>query len=74
MASWQVLCEVAGKVIRIERGPGTRVAEGDSILLIECMKMEIPLVAPRAGRIAAIHVGEGEAVGEGQAAATLETG
>ena len=74
MASRQVLCEVAGTVIRIEAGPGTRVAEGDSILLIECMKMEIPLVAPRAGRIAAIHVDEGDAVAEGQAAATLETG
>jgi biotin carboxyl carrier protein len=74
MASRQVLCEVAGKVLRIEAGPGTRVAEGDAILLIECMKMEIPLVAPRAGRIAALHVGEGDAVAEGQAAATLEVG
>ena len=72
MASRQVLCEVAGKVLRIEAAPGTRVAEGDPILLIECMKMEIPLVAPRAGKIAAIHVGEGDSVAEGQAAATLE--
>jgi biotin carboxyl carrier protein len=74
MATRQVLCEVAGKVIRIEAGPGARVAEGDSILLIECMKMEIPLVAPRAGTIAVLHVGEGDPVREGQAAATLETG
>jgi biotin carboxyl carrier protein len=72
MASRQVLCEVAGKVIRIEAAPGTQVGEGDPILLIECMKMEIPLVAPRSGRIAAILVGEGDAVAEGQAAATLE--
>ncbi len=74
MASRQVLCEVAGKVIRVEAAAGATVAEGDTILLIECMKMEIPLVAPRAGTIAAIHVGEGDAVAEGQAAATLETG
>jgi len=72
MASRQVLSEVAGKVIRIEASPGTRVAEGDPILLIECMKMEIPLVAPRAGTVAAILVGEGDALAEGQAAATLE--
>jgi biotin carboxyl carrier protein len=74
MASRQVLCEVAGKVIRIEAAPGTRVAEGDAILLVECMKMEIPLVAPRAGKVAALHVGEGDAVTEGQAVATLEAG
>ncbi len=73
MASRQVTCEIAGKVIRIETAPGARVDEGDPILFIECMKMEIPLVAPRAGTIAAIHVGEGERVAEGQAAATLET-
>ena len=74
MASRQVLCEVAGKVIRIEAAPGTQVAEGDAILLIECMKMEIPLVSPRAGKIAAIHVGEGDSVREGHLAATLEVG
>jgi len=67
-----VLCEVAGKVIRVEAAPGARVAEGDTILLVECMKMEIPVVAPRAGSIAEIHVGEGDAIAEGQAAATIE--
>ena len=59
-------------MLRIEAGPGARVAEGDAILLIECMKMEIPVVAPRAGKVSAILVCEGEAVAEGQAAATLE--
>jgi acetyl-CoA carboxylase biotin carboxyl carrier protein len=72
MAKKQILCEVAGKVLRVETALGTRVAEGDTILLIECMKMEIPLVSPGAGSITAIHVGEGDNVAEGQAAATLE--
>ncbi len=73
MAKKQILCEVAGKVLRVETAPGTKVVEGDTILLIECMKMEIPLVSPGSGSIAAIHVGEGDNVAEGQAAATLET-
>ena len=72
MAKKQIRCEVAGKVLRIETAPGARVAEGDTILLIECMKMEIPLVSPGSGSITAIHVGEGDQVAEGQAAATLE--
>ena len=72
MAGRPIRCEVAGKVIQVEAPPGTRVAEGDTILLIECMKMEIPLLAPRAGIILAILVGEGEIVAEGQAAATIE--
>ena len=74
MAKKRILAEVAGKVLRVEAPVGTKVADGDTILLLECMKMEIPLVAPSAGTIAAIHVGEGDRVAEGQAAATLETG
>ena len=73
MAGKPIRCEVAGKVIRIEAPPGTPVAEGEPILLIECMKMEIPLLAPRAGIISAILVGAGESVAEGQAAATIES-
>ncbi len=68
-----ILCEVAGKVLRVEAAPGARVAEGDTILLVECMKMEIPVVADGAGSITEIHVGEGDSVAEGQAIATLET-
>jgi biotin carboxyl carrier protein len=72
MASRQILCEVAGKVISVEATAGATVAEGDTILLIECMKMEIPLVAPCAGRIAAVLVGADDRVAEGQPAATME--
>jgi biotin carboxyl carrier protein len=63
---------VAGKVLHIETLPGAKVAEGDTILLLECMKMEIPLLAPAPGSITAVHVGEGDSVSEGQAAATME--
>jgi biotin carboxyl carrier protein len=72
MAKKRVLAEVAGKVLRVEAPVGTKVADGDTIVLIECMKMEIPLVAPSAGSIAEVHVAEGDNVAEGQAVATLE--
>jgi len=73
MPKKRILSEVAGKVLRVEAAPGTRVAEGDTIVLVECMKMEIPVVADASGSIAEIHVGEGDSVAEGQAVATLES-
>ena len=72
MAKKRILAEVAGKVLRVEAPVGTKVADGDTILLIECMKMEIPLVAPGSGSIAEVHVAEGDNIAEGQAVATLE--
>jgi biotin carboxyl carrier protein len=72
MAKKRILAEVAGKVLRVEAPAGTKVADGDTIVLIECMKMEIPLVAPASGSIAEIHVAEGDNIAEGQAVATLE--
>lgn len=73
MAKKRILAEVAGKVLRIEAPVGTKVADGDTILLLECMKMEIPLLAPGPGNIAEVLVGEGDSVAEGQAIATLES-
>ena len=73
MPKKRILSEVAGKVLRVEASPGTQVAEGDTIVLVECMKMEIPVVADAPGSIAEIHVGEGDSVAEGQAVATLES-
>jgi len=73
MAKKRILAEIAGKVLRVEAPVGTKVADGDTIVLVECMKMEIPVVADGAGSIAEIHVGEGDSVAEGQAVATLES-
>jgi biotin carboxyl carrier protein len=72
MPKKRILADVAGKVLRVEAPVGTQVADGDTILLIECMKMEIPLVAPASGSIAEVHVAEGDNIAEGQAVATLE--
>ena len=68
----KVASEVAGTVWRIETTVGTMVAAEDTILLLECMKMEIPVVSPVAGRVAVIMVEEGEVVAEGQTVAELE--
>ncbi|MDH4096523.1 MAG: acetyl-CoA carboxylase biotin carboxyl carrier protein subunit [Betaproteobacteria bacterium] len=71
MATFEIRCEVAGKVVRIEACAGSRVAAEDTLLLVECMKMEIPVPSPAAGVLEALHVAEGEQVAEGQHVATL---
>jgi len=71
MADIAVRSEVAGVVARIAAMIGRRVAEGDEIIIIEAMKMELPVLAPASGTVAAILVAEGEMVSEGQAIATL---
>jgi biotin carboxyl carrier protein len=73
MATFHVRCEVAGKVVRIEAQAGARVELEDTLLFVECMKMEIPVAAPAAGVLEALHVAEGEQVAEGQHVATLRT-
>jgi acetyl-CoA carboxylase biotin carboxyl carrier protein len=73
MATFEIRCEVAGKVARIEAPAGARVDADDTVLLIECMKMEIPVPAPAAGVLEALHVAEGDAVEEGQHVATLRS-
>jgi acetyl-CoA carboxylase biotin carboxyl carrier protein len=68
-----VVAEVAGKVWKIEARPGAQLAAEDTILILESMKMEIPVVAPRAGRLAELRVKEGDTVKEGDAVAVMET-
>jgi biotin carboxyl carrier protein len=72
MAETRVKSEIAGSVWKIEVAVGDRVAEDDALLILESMKMEIPLLAPRAGVVRAILVSEGEPVAEGDVAVILE--
>jgi acetyl-CoA carboxylase biotin carboxyl carrier protein len=72
MALLRIKCEVAGKVVRIEAAAGASVAQDDTILIVESMKMEIPLFAPAAGVVHSILVAEGDDVAEDQEAALLE--
>lgn len=63
--------EVAGSVWKIQTEVGQRVEAGDTIMLIESMKMEIPVVADASGTLARILVTEKETVKEGQVVAIL---
>ena len=67
-----VIAEVAGKVWKIEARPGTVLAADDTVLILESMKMEIPVVAPGAGKLLELRVKEGDAVGEGEIVAVIE--
>ncbi len=73
MARSEVKSEIGGRVWKLEARVGDRVAAEDAILILESMKMEIPVSAPRAGRILEIRVAEKDLVGEGQVVAVLET-
>ena len=72
MASAKVVSDIAGKVWKIEAPAGTKVAQDDVVLILESMKMEIPVAAPRAGTVTEIYFQEGEVVGEGEVVAIIE--
>lgn len=74
MAEETVCSEITGTVWKIELGPGDKVAEDDIIMILESMKMEIPVLAPGDGTLTEILVAEGAAVSEGQAVAKMSTG
>ena len=61
----------AGKVFKIEANVGQAVKKGDAVVIVEAMKMEIPVVAPEDGTVASINVAVGDAVEAGALLATL---
>lgn len=72
MANVSVKSEITGKVWKILCPVGTVVGEDEPILIIESMKMEIPVLATAAGKVASLLVKEGDDVAEGQEVAVLE--
>ena len=62
----------AGKVFKIEKNVGHAVKKGDTVLVLEIMKMETPVVAPEDGTVASIDVAVGDAVESGALLATLD--
>lgn len=62
---------VTGTVWKIERQTGDTVAAGDTVMILESMKMEIPMEAPAAGVIQELMAAEGDSVTEGQVLAVL---
>ncbi len=71
MAIHRIASQVSGTVWKVERQAGASLAEGETILIIESMKMEIPVDAPAAGTLRELLVAEGEAVTEGQVLAVV---
>jgi biotin carboxyl carrier protein len=71
MAEIRVRSEIAGSVWKIEVAIGDTVAEDDPLVILESMKMEIPLLAPQSGVVREILVAEGEPIAEGDIAVIL---
>jgi len=68
----EVEAEIAGSVWKIETRVGASVEEEDVLLVLESMKMEIPVEAPCAGRVSEIRVREGDSIEEGAILAVIE--
>ena len=69
--SVKVEAGAAGKVFKIEANVGQAVKKGDAVVIIEAMKMGIPVVAPQDGTVASIDVAVGDAIEAGAVLATL---
>jgi acetyl-CoA carboxylase biotin carboxyl carrier protein len=67
-----VRSEIAGTVWKIEALVGATLGEDDPILILESMKMEIPVAAPESGTLLEILVAEGETVTEGRVVARIK--
>ena len=73
MSVYEVKTEVTGSVWKIVTRVGQTLEPGDTIMIIESMKMEIPVIAEDGGTIKEFTVEEGRSVAEGQTVARLET-
>ena len=68
-AGTAVTTGTAGKVFKVVASEGDAVKTGDAVVILEAMKMEIPVVAPCDGTVSSIVVSEGDSVGSGEAVA-----
>ena len=73
MATVDIASEVIGTVWKIEKAQGDAVEDGDLIMILESMKMEIQVEATAAGTLVALEVAEGDSVDEDQVLCRIET-
>jgi acetyl-CoA carboxylase biotin carboxyl carrier protein len=66
-----VLAELVSNVMKVVVSPGQTVAVGDTIVLLESMKMEIPVLAEMAGTVTEVAVAEGDVITEGDTIAVI---
>lgn len=67
-----VSAHITGTVVKVEKGPGDAVLAGEPIVILESMKMEMPLEAQLGGTVKEIKVKEGQPVAEGDVLVVLE--
>ena len=72
MARIEVKSEITGTVWKLKAKPGDMLEGGDTLILIESMKMEIPVITEDGGTVKEILVKENDPVAEGQVVAVLE--
>jgi acetyl-CoA carboxylase biotin carboxyl carrier protein len=68
----QIKAELAGNLWKIVVREGQQVGADETLMILESMKMEIPVTAPVAGRVTKIYVKEGQTVQEGQLLADVD--
>jgi urea carboxylase len=73
MATQTIRSEITGTVWKIVAQEGATLQADDTIMILESMKMEIPVVAPEDGRVLKLLIAEGASVREGQEVAVFET-
>ena len=61
----EVVAEMVANVMKVVVSPGDRLAAGDPVVLLESMKMEIPVLAEAPGTVVAVKVASGDVVQEG---------
>jgi acetyl-CoA carboxylase biotin carboxyl carrier protein len=67
-----ICAHITGTVWKIEKKAGDSVSEGETVIILESMKMEMPIEAPASGKLALVKVKEGDPVDEGAVVAVLE--
>ena len=67
-----VMAEMVANVMTVYVGPGDVVAAGDTVVLLESMKMEIPVLAEQGGTVTEVKVGEGDVVQEGDVLVSID--
>lgn len=69
----KITTEIAGQVWKLVAQPGDNVAADAPIVILESMKMEIPILTPTAGKLIELHVAEEDMVAEGQLICVIES-
>lgn len=68
----EISCGTSGKIWKLVKNEGASVKKGDTIMILEAMKMEIPIVSPFDGTISQLLIAEGDSVEAGQTVAVVD--